>query len=113
MNHRHYQNIVVICLILLIILILLWELKIAPLRDGGSWLAVKSLPLCLPLSGCLKGRIRTFQYLSLFIPFYMAEAIMRLSDKNVYSKYCASGELILSIMIFIACLLFVRFKRLS
>jgi hypothetical protein len=31
----------------LIVLGLLWELWLAPIRPGGSWLALKVLPLCI------------------------------------------------------------------
>ncbi|HRA63422.1 MAG TPA: DUF2069 domain-containing protein, partial [Burkholderiaceae bacterium] len=43
-------------LIGMILLGLAWELWLAPLRPGGSWLAVKVLPLCIPLAGLLKNR---------------------------------------------------------
>ena len=33
----------------LIVLSLCWELWLAPLRPGGSWLVLKALPLFLPL----------------------------------------------------------------
>ena len=69
-------------LIFLILLSLSWELWIAPLRDGGSWLALKALPLCLPLGGILKGRIYTYQYSSMLILIYFAEAVMRLFDAS-------------------------------
>ena len=35
-------------LLALIALCLAWELVLAPLRPGGSWLALKALPLCIP-----------------------------------------------------------------
>jgi uncharacterized membrane protein len=41
----------------LIVLALAWELWLAPLRPGGSWLALKALPLCIPLAGLLKHRM--------------------------------------------------------
>lgn len=47
-------------LIALIFLGLAWELWLAPLRAGGSLLALKVLPppLLLPLFGILRGRLR-------------------------------------------------------
>ena len=41
----------------LIALGLLWELRLAPLHPGGSWLALKVLPLAWPLAGLLKNRM--------------------------------------------------------
>jgi len=43
----------------LIVLSLVWELWAAPLRPGGSLLALKALPLCVPLAGLLKNRMYT------------------------------------------------------
>lgn len=105
------RYLVIMFLIMLIIMILLWELKIAPLRSGGSWLSIKALPLCLFISGSLKGNIRTFQWLSLLIPFYMAEGIMRLTDINIASRVCATMEIILSLALFISCLCYIRIRR--
>ena len=50
----------VVSLLALIALGLAWELWLAPLRPGGSWLALKVLPLLLPLPGLL--RLRMFTY---------------------------------------------------
>ena len=36
----------------LFVLGLAWELWLAPLRPGGSWLALKVLPLVVPLPAC-------------------------------------------------------------
>ena len=44
-------------LLALIALGLAWELWLAPLRPGGPWLAIKVLPLRLPLPGLLKHRM--------------------------------------------------------
>ena len=58
-------------------LLILWELWLAPVRDGGSWLALKALPLALALPG-LARRVRyTRQWLSLLLPFYFAEGVVR------------------------------------
>ena len=52
-------------LLALVVLSLGWELWWAPVRPGGSWLAVKALPLCLPLAGLLKNKMYTYRWLSL------------------------------------------------
>ena len=54
-------------LLALIFLCLAWELWLAPLRPGGSWLALKALPLLLPLLGVLKRRRYTYQWSSMLI----------------------------------------------
>lgn len=110
-SEKTCRNLTVIFLLILITMILLWELKIAPLRSGGSWLSIKALPLCLFISGSLKGNLRIFQWLSLLIPFYMAEGIMRLTDISTASRICATIEVLLSIAVFISCLCYVRIYR--
>jgi uncharacterized membrane protein len=50
----------VLSLLALMALCLAWELWLAPLREGGSALAFKALPLLLPLFGLLRGRRYTF-----------------------------------------------------
>lgn len=57
--------------------LVLWETVLAPVRPGGSWLALKALPLALLLPGLAAGRMRTRQWASLLLPFYGAEAIVR------------------------------------
>ena len=54
----------------LIVLSLAWELLISPLRPGGSWLALKALPLCLPLAGLLKNRMYTYRWVSMLVWLY-------------------------------------------
>jgi len=100
-----------ISLILLILLSLSWELWIAPLREGGSWLALKALPLCLPLTGILKKRIYTYQYSSMLILIYFAEACMRLADTAVASRICATVSVLLCITFFLGCLAFIKQQK--
>ena len=51
-----------VSLIALIFLCLTWELWLAPLRPGGSWLVLKLLPLLAALMGVLRGRRYTLQW---------------------------------------------------
>lgn len=97
-----------VSLIFLILLSLSWELWIAPLREGGSWLVLKALPLCLPLGGILKGRIYTYQYSSMLILIYFAEAVMRLFDAYPAERVCAALSLLACTVFFVSCLAFIR-----
>ena len=54
-------------LIALLFLCLAWETVLAPLRPGGSWLALKALPLLAPLFGVLRGNRYTYQWSTLLI----------------------------------------------
>lgn len=111
-DKKHWSHsAAVISLCGLIAVSLAWELWLAPLRPGGSWLALKALPLCLPLAGILKGRVYTFQYSCLLILFYFAEAVVRLFDAAPASRACAAAALLCSSVFFAACLAFVRYQR--
>ena len=95
----------------LIAVSLAWELWLAPLRPGGSWLALKALPLCLPLAGILKGKVYTYQWTCLLVLAYFAEAVMRLFDADVVSRWCAAAALLCSPVLFVACLSLVKQRR--
>jgi uncharacterized membrane protein len=79
---RHWGA--VASLLALIALCTAWELVLAPLRPGGSWLVLKVLPLLLPLAGILKRDVYTMQWSSMLILLYLAEGIVRAySDKGL------------------------------
>jgi uncharacterized membrane protein len=65
-------------LLALILLSILWELWLAPLHPGGSWLVLKTLPLMLPVRGVFKGRRYTYQWSSMLILLYFIEGIVRM-----------------------------------
>jgi membrane protein len=98
-------------LLALIAVSLAWELWIAPLREGGSWLALKALPLCLPLSGILKGRVYTYQYSSMLVLIYFAEAVMRLFDAAPAGRLCAAAATVCCTVFFVSCMAFVKQKQ--
>lgn len=111
MSRTAAQRWAVFSLSALIMISLAWELWLAPLRPGGSWLALKALPLCLPLAGILKGRVYTFQYSSMLVLAYLAEAVMRLFDAAPLSRGCAAAALVASLVFFAACLGYVSAVR--
>lgn len=90
-----------------------WELWWAPLREGGSWMVLKALPLCLPLAGILKGKIYTYQYSSMLVLLYFAEAVMRLADANVASRWCALAALLCCVVFFVADLRYLQLVKRS
>lgn len=88
-------------LILLIALCLAWELRLAPLRPGGSLLVLKTLPLLTPLMGILKGRRYTYQWATLLILLYFGEGLARAgSDPSADSRHLAAAEVALSLVFF-------------
>lgn len=98
-------------LIALILLCLAWELWLAPLRPGGSLVALKALPLALPLPGILQGRRYTYQWSSMLILAYFAEGVTRSVAERGTSQACAISELLLSIAFFAATVTYARLTR--
>ena len=92
----------------LILLGLAWELWLAPLRPGGSWWAIKVLPLALALSGLLKLRMYTYRWLSLAVWLYFTEACVRGWSDPWPSNALAMAQGALSLLLFVACGLHVR-----
>ena len=95
----------------LILLSLVWELLAAPLRPGGSWLALKALPLCLPLAGLLKNRMYTYRWVSMLVWLYFTEGVVRAWGDKAPSNYCALLEIVLCLILFVACLTHVRLRQ--
>ena len=95
-------------LIALIFLCLAWELWLAPIRPGGSWLVLKTLPLLLPLMGILKGRRYTHQWAPMLVLAYFTEGVVRVwSDKGM-SAILAGGEVVLSVVFFFAAIYYAK-----
>ena len=94
----------------LIALGLAWELWLAPLRPGGSLLALKVLPLCLPLAGILKNRMYTYRWMSLLVWVYFTEGATRAWSDPAPGNYLAMIEVLLCLALFAACALHVRIR---
>ena len=92
----------------LILLGLLWELWLAPIRPGGSLLALKVLPLCLPLAGLMKNRMFTYRWVSLCVWLYFIEGVVRAWGDKAPSNYLAMIQVVLCVILFTACALHVR-----
>ncbi|MGL5633269.1 MAG: DUF2069 domain-containing protein [Azovibrio sp.] len=91
-----------ISIIALIFLCLLWELWLAPLKPGGSWMAAKAFLLLFPLFGILKGKRYTYQWSSMLALLYFMEGIVRAMTDKGLSQTLAVLEVILSLTLFIA-----------
>jgi len=101
-----------LALVLLIVLCLAWELWLAPLRPGGSLMALKALPLVLPLAGVLRGRRYTYQWSSMLVLAYFTEGVVRAwSDLQPASRLLAGGEVALSLAFVAAAVAYVRLTR--
>ncbi len=97
-------------LVAMILLGLAWELWLAPLRPGGSWLALKVLPLCIPLAGLLKNRMYTYRWVSLMVWLYFTEGVVRAWGDKPPGNWLALAQVLLCCTLFVACALHVRLR---
>ncbi len=96
-------------LLALIALCVAWELFVAPIRPGGSWLVLKVLPLLLVVPGIFKQRVRTYQATSLLVWLYFAEGATRASsDPALASQLMAGLEVLLTITLFASVSVYAR-----
>jgi uncharacterized membrane protein len=112
MSHVAFtRRLAVASLIGLIVLGLAWELWLAPLREGGSWWALKVLPLTLPLAGLLKNRMYTYRWVSLLVWLYFTEGVVRAtSGESPMSTTLAALQTLLCVLLFVACAMHVRMR---
>jgi uncharacterized membrane protein len=103
---RATRAVVVVLLAALVLLGLVWELWLTP--TGSRALALKVLPLVLPLSGVLGMRLRSFRVLSLLVWVYVAEGAMRAVSDGGVSAQLAALEVVLCFALFAACVLHIR-----
>lgn len=96
-------------LVILIAWLVAWEMVVAPLKPGGSLLALKVIPLLLPLRGVLKRDVYTLQWSSMLILLFFAEGIVRgYSDRESISRIMGWGEVALVCVYFACALLYLR-----
>ena len=81
----------------LIALGLAWELFLDPIRPGGSWLALKVLPLVIALPGLWKAKMPTFRWMSLMVWLYVGEALVRIIGLTEIERQLAWNSLALSL----------------
>ena len=92
----------------LIALCVAWELWIAPLRPGGSWMVLKALPLLAPLFGILNRRIYTFRWSAMLVILYFVEGVVRLYAESGLSAGLAALELAFALLFVAAATAYVR-----
>lgn len=98
----------------LIVLCLVWELVVAPWRPelswivGVTWLAVKLVPLLLPLPGVIRGKLYTLQWASMLVLLYFMEGVVRaFSDTLPTSRVMASVEIAFALAFFVCAISYV------
>ncbi len=92
----------------LIALGLAWELWLVP--TGNRTLALKVLPLVLPLPGLLRCRMVTYRWLSLMVWLYFTEGIVRATSDRGPGAILGAIEVLLCLLLFAACAAHVRWR---
>jgi uncharacterized membrane protein len=88
-----------------------WEMWLAPLKPGGSWLALKALPLVVLWPGVARGRTRSLQWLLLLLPWYFAEGIVRAFSESGRHALCAATSAVLALATIACGLGYLRLAR--
>jgi len=92
----------------LIALGLAWELWLAP--TGSRTLALKVLPLLLPLAGLWRNRMYTYRWVSLMVWLYFTEGVVRATSDRGAGVPLAIAEVLLCMLLFAACAAHVRWR---
>lgn len=74
-------------------------------------MALKALPLALPLAGVLQGRRYTYQWAPMLILAYFTEGVVRFSAEKGTSQLLAGGEIVISLLFFAATVAYARLTR--
>ena len=104
----------VLALLALIVLAVAWELFLAPLRPGGSWLVLKVVPLLIVLRGVLRADNYTLQWSTLLVWAYFTEGVVRAASDAGLSAQLALVEVLLTVIYFACAALYLMpLKKLS
>ena len=105
----------------LLALTVLWEGWLAPVPNSppGFWLAVKSIPLLLPLFGVLHGKPRSYAWASLLLLLYLTEGLVLLWTERAFGFARGSAlpwallEILLTLTFIVAAALYIRGRAAS
>ncbi|NLJ51853.1 MAG: DUF2069 domain-containing protein [Alcaligenaceae bacterium] len=104
-----YRYIAFVCTVLLIVLCVLWEWVLDPIVPGGTFFALKALPLVFALFGLWRGNLYTMQWTSMLVLLYFMEGVVRwYTDTTALSRQLAMAEALLSMLVFYAAIMYVR-----
>lgn len=103
-----WNRIALMSLVALAVFCLAWELRLAPLRPGGSWVALKAVPLFFALPGILRARRYTHQWACLLALAYAAEGLVRAPAEHGLPAILAAIEVVIATVFFCACAFFAR-----
>ncbi len=104
---RTAQRVAAASWLALLLLTVLWEWLLAPLRPGGSWLALKGLPMLLPLAGVLRGEVKPMQWATVLVLLYVAEGSVRVFDAPPV-RWLAVLQMALGLVFYVAAIVYLR-----
>jgi uncharacterized membrane protein len=108
-SQKFFHRGAIASMVLLICWCIAWEVWLAPLKPGGSWLALKAAPLLFPLAGIIKRDVYTLQWTSMVILLYFTEGVVRgWSDIGTLSAWLGWGEALIVTVYFICAVMYVR-----
>ena len=96
----------------MILLCLAWELVLAPLRPGGSWLAIKVLPLLILLPALVRGSPYAMQIALFIAMIYLFEGGARLFETEPAASL-ALLELALVAVFLVGAVVYLRPMKLA
>ena len=102
------RNVALASVLALIALGLAWELWLAP--TGSGTLALKVLPLLIPLIGLWRNRMYTYRWVSLMVWLYFTEGVVRATSDRGAGVPLAIIEVVLCLLLFAACSAHVRWR---
>jgi uncharacterized membrane protein len=92
----------------LVVLCLGWEWSWAPLREGGSLLLLKALPMVVLLPSLARSRRRAYQWTTLVVLLYVCEGLVRASSDPRPASDLALLELLLAGVVYVGAILWLR-----
>lgn len=107
LSKNPYQLLATAAFIDLFILCIAWEWFISPLRLGGSWLILKSIPLLFAIPGLWQGKVYTMQWASMLILLYVTEGLVRILETGT-NFWMALLETLLATTGFICLLIYLK-----
>lgn len=108
-SQKFFHRGAIASMVLLILWCVAWEVWLAPLKPGGSWMALKAAPLLFPLAGIIKRDVYTLQWTSMVILLYFTEGVVRgWSDTGTLSAWLGWGEALIVTVYFICAVMYVR-----
>ena len=98
-------------LVALAVLCVAWEMWLAPLRPGGSWLVLKVLPLLPAMPGVFKGRLYTLRWATMLALAYFSEGVVRAWSEHGIAATLAITEIALALTFYAAAIAYVRLRQ--